>query len=94
MKIPIFPGKYHQNGGFSWAMLVSGRVLFFELMFTRVDQIININGGSNSIIKCLVMLSRVSPEKDIVHCLAGSYFMAYYESMDGNICTYTWILMF
>ena len=22
MKIPIFPGKYHQNGGFSMAMLV------------------------------------------------------------------------
>ncbi len=28
MKIPIFPGKYHQNGGFSMAMLVSGRVSF------------------------------------------------------------------
>jgi len=27
MKIPIFPEKYHQNGGFSMAMLVSGRVL-------------------------------------------------------------------
>ena len=26
MKIPLFPGKYHQNGGFSWAMLVAGRV--------------------------------------------------------------------
>ena len=26
MKIPIFPGKYHQNGGFSWAMLVYRRV--------------------------------------------------------------------
>ncbi len=26
MKIPIFPGKYHQNGGFSMTMLVSGRV--------------------------------------------------------------------
>ena len=26
MKIPIFPEKYHQNGGFSMAMLVSGRV--------------------------------------------------------------------
>ena len=25
-EIPIFPGKYHQNGGFSMAMLVSGRV--------------------------------------------------------------------
>ena len=24
---PIFPGKYHQNGGFSMAMLVSGRVI-------------------------------------------------------------------
>ena len=28
---PIFPGKYHQNGGFSLAMLVSGRVLTFAL---------------------------------------------------------------
>ena len=27
MKIPIFPGKYHQNGGFSMAMLVSGRAI-------------------------------------------------------------------
>ena len=26
MKISIFPGKYHQNGGFSMAMLVSWRV--------------------------------------------------------------------
>ena len=25
MKIPIFPGKYHQNGGFSMAMLVYRR---------------------------------------------------------------------
>ena len=24
---PIFPGKYHQNGGFSMAMLVSGSVI-------------------------------------------------------------------
>ena len=31
MKIPIFTGKYHQNGGFSMAMLVSGRVLFLLL---------------------------------------------------------------
>jgi len=31
MKIPIFPGKYHQNGGFSWATFVSGRV--FEMIF-------------------------------------------------------------
>ncbi len=27
MKIPIFPGKYHQNGGFSMAMLVYRRVV-------------------------------------------------------------------
>ena len=26
MKTPIFPGKYHQNGGFSMAMLVYRRV--------------------------------------------------------------------
>ena len=29
MKIPIFPGKYHQNGEFSMAMLVYRRVTFF-----------------------------------------------------------------
>ena len=27
MKIPIFPGKYRQNGGFSMAMLVYRRVV-------------------------------------------------------------------
>ena len=27
MKIPMFPCKYHQNGGFSMAMLVLGRVV-------------------------------------------------------------------
>jgi len=31
MKIPIFPGKYHQNGGFSMAMFVSGRVYIMML---------------------------------------------------------------
>ena len=31
MKITIFPGKYHQTGGFLWAMLVSGRVIFCKL---------------------------------------------------------------
>ena len=31
MKIPIFPGKYHQNGGFSMAMLVYRRVTRWEL---------------------------------------------------------------
>ena len=30
MKIPIFPGKYHQNGGFSMAMLVYRRVRGYE----------------------------------------------------------------
>ncbi len=34
MKIPIFPGKYHQNGGFSMAMLVSGRVGKYQLEYT------------------------------------------------------------
>ena len=33
MKITIFPGKYHQNGGFSMAMLVSGRVFEFFYYF-------------------------------------------------------------
>ena len=27
MKIPMYPGKYHQNGGFSMAMLVYRRVI-------------------------------------------------------------------
>ena len=30
---PIFPGKYHQNCGFSMAMLVSGSVFFLESFF-------------------------------------------------------------
>ena len=30
MKIPIFPGKYHQNGGFSMAMLVYRSVLKYK----------------------------------------------------------------
>ena len=29
MKIPIFPGEYHQNGGFSMAKLVSRRVIIY-----------------------------------------------------------------
>ena len=41
MKIPLFPGKYHQNGGFSVAMLVSGRVNIFSYIHlpyqTRCD---------------------------------------------------------
>ena len=28
---PIFPGKYHQNCGFSMAMLVSGRVSYIQI---------------------------------------------------------------
>ena len=30
MKTPIVPCKYHQNGGFSMAMLVLGRVVTFQ----------------------------------------------------------------
>ena len=29
---PTFPGKYHQNGGFSMAMLVSGSVMRCNMM--------------------------------------------------------------
>ena len=29
MKIPMFPCKYHQNGGFSMAMLVLGKVYIY-----------------------------------------------------------------
>ena len=29
LKSPIFPGKYHQNGGFSMAMLVYRRVNYY-----------------------------------------------------------------
>ena len=36
MKIPIFPGKYHQNGGFFMAMLVYRRV--HQLMCTTYPQ--------------------------------------------------------
>ena len=35
MKIPIFPGKYHQNGGLSMAMLVSRSVFIFAWFFTE-----------------------------------------------------------
>ena len=36
MKIPIFPGKYHQNGGFSMAMLVYRRVNLRQ--FSAIDE--------------------------------------------------------
>ena len=36
MKITIFPGKYHQNCGFSMAMLVYRRVVFFFAYFYLV----------------------------------------------------------
>ena len=32
MKIPIFPGKYHQHGEFSMAMLVYRRVMVMNPM--------------------------------------------------------------
>ena len=32
---PIFPGKYHRNGGFSMAMLVSGSVNVVVLAIIR-----------------------------------------------------------
>ena len=35
MKIPIFPNKYHQYGGCSMAMLVSGSVYIYY--FTNLD---------------------------------------------------------
>ena len=38
MKIPMFPGKFHQNGGFSMAMFVLGRVhfhFFTEFQFLK-----------------------------------------------------------
>ena len=34
MKIPIFPGKYHENGGFSMAMLVYRSVYLLWSSFT------------------------------------------------------------
>ena len=39
MKITIFPGKYHQNGGFSMAMLVSGRVHFWPALTLDLHKI-------------------------------------------------------
>ena len=38
MKITIFPGKYHQNGGFSMAMLVYRRVSFIHLQVRVLNQ--------------------------------------------------------
>ncbi len=32
MKTPMFPCKYHQNGGFSMAMLVLGRVVTITMV--------------------------------------------------------------
>ena len=36
---PIFPGKYHQNGGFSMAMLVYRRVYNLDSKLQRSDVI-------------------------------------------------------
>ena len=37
MNIPIFPGKYHQNGGFSMAMLVYRSVGCLFLLVKSLD---------------------------------------------------------
>ena len=44
---PIFPGKYHQNGGFSMAMLVSGSVIKMDrlgCLFLKIVQKITVLG--------------------------------------------------
>ena len=43
MKIPIFPDKYHQNGGFSMAMLVY-RSVIFQPSFFRGCNLTNLGG--------------------------------------------------
>ena len=43
MKITFFPGKYHQNGGFSMAMLVSGRV-YNVYIYTYTPHVITFMG--------------------------------------------------
>ena len=39
MKIPVFPGKYHQNGELSMAMLVYRRVRYFSLAQMEVMEV-------------------------------------------------------
>ena len=45
MKIPIFPGKYHQNGGFSIAMLVSWRVNILDAGLVQVGLMLAMGDG-------------------------------------------------
>ncbi len=56
MKIPIIPGKYHQNGGFSMAMLVSGRVVVCWYLF-QVHLL-----GSLSLVGIYVTLRIMTPQ--------------------------------
>ena len=50
MKIPMFPCKFHQNGGFSMAMLVLGRVISFlgRLFIFSGDLAVGFQGGKFS----------------------------------------------
>ena len=45
MKIPIFPGKYHQNGGFSISMLVYGSVILVVTVTRWRSKIQGIHGA-------------------------------------------------
>ncbi len=51
MKIPIFPGKYHQNGGFSMAMLVYRRVPKkpSQRVFGRLGKMQNAKGSPQKV---------------------------------------------
>ena len=64
MKIPIFPGKYHQNDGFSWAMLVSGRVVDIPLwvVFPKGK---------------LVQVPRIRSMLSAAHCIDWNHMFAY-----------------
>ena len=62
MKITIFPGKYHQNGGFSMAMLVSGRV--YMVLFD----------DGESFLGCLFVCEVCICEKRVADVLSRTFF--------------------
>ena len=69
-KIPIFPGKYHQNGGFSWAMLASGRAITIKMMFSTRHS-------------CRVFLSNMLMDpKNWLEALTGCFQMTFHISRE------------
>ena len=73
MKIPIFPGKYHQNGGFSWAMLVYRRVIFYKddegnilLKMTNLRGPLHVGVGRPQIYRGLSETARCSSKVELL----------------------------